>query len=252
MVPARTIGLGVTLLLLSTLLVWADAVDLGFVETLRAEAAGWRDGLGFLARRCADFLHDRQAALEDGQAAVADELSAGLIARLEAENTELRALLGLKLRSPWRLVSAEYLPGPPARLEAGSADGLTPGMAVVDGRGLIGVLGSCGSHTSEVLGFDRLGPRGVHLTGCGQNGVLELMDGELVVVYLAAAPRPREGELVVTSGPGRLPAGVPVGRVLEVRHRPGELELSCSLGPPRPDDETRVAHVVARAPEAVP
>lgn len=244
----RIIGVGGLLVLLSLLLAWTDAVDSPVVVRLRTFVAGWRDGLGFLAGRLDDFLQERRELVAVESAELAAVFDAAPLLELRQENERLRELLGLRLRSPWRVVSAEFLPGSPPRIEAGVRDGLAAGMAVVDGGGLIGVLGRCGYTSSEILDFERSGPLGVTLVGCGQNGLLELREGALVVDYLAARPRPVVGELVVTSGLGSLPPGILVGQVRWVEHTPGGLELHCLLGAPRTPESLDIVHVIALEP----
>jgi cell shape-determining protein MreC len=237
----------VPVVLAGAVAVWADLTGFEPLERLRAELAGARAGLALLGERWYRFLAGERARLE-GASREAELALAELSSRDEREeNRRLRAELGLRLRSPWRLLTVELTPTTPPTLAAGEDRGIAPGQAVLVDGWLAGVVGRVAGDTAELvpLGDPRL-RLGVRLARSRRTGVLVPRDGGLWIDYLSADVLPEDGELVVTSGLGALPPGVPVGRVSEVGWEPGALELSCRVEPAAEVAGAAFAHLVRR------
>jgi len=211
---------------------WADFTGFEPLARVRAELAGARAELALLGERWSRFFSGEEIRLE--AASREAELALGELSSREEreENRRLRLELGLRLRSPWRLLTVELTPTTPPTLVAGENQGVVAGQAVLVGGWLAGVVGRVAGDTAELvpLGDPRL-RLGVRLERIRRTGVLVSREGGLWVDYLSADVLPEDGELVVTSGLGALPPGVPVGRVSEVGWEPGALELSCRVEP---------------------
>ncbi len=121
-------------------------------------------------------------------------------------------------------------------IDRGRADGVGPGMPVVSGAGLIGTVVSAGSTTSLVrLITDPDSHIGVRLP----DGTIAVADGQglgeplSLADITSSAPRPKKGQLVVTSGlqGATFPAGLPVGTVSAVKTSGGALTRQVEMEP---------------------
>jgi len=146
---------------------------------------------------------------------------------LAAENSLLRKLLGMRERNAFRSTVAEVLfetSDPFTRrlvIDRGQQHGLLAGQPVLDAEGVIGQISRVLPLTAEVtlltdrsstlpVEIRRNGVRAVAY-GAGRAGLIELR-------FLPATVDIREGDELSTSGlDGVFPAGLPVGRVIEVR-----------------------------------
>ena len=146
---------------------------------------------------------------------------------LENENAQLRELLGMSRRVSIKSLPAEILYD--ARntfvrkviLNKGSQDGVLPGQAVIDDKGVIGQVTDVYLKTCEVTLLTdkdqaipvlnvRSGERSVAY-GRGQSGYLELR-------FMMANADIQPDDLLVTSGiDGVYPAGLAVGKVARIR-----------------------------------
>jgi len=102
-------------------------------------------------------------------------------------------------------------------LDAGKADGIKPGQAVIDQRGMIGRVFLTGERTSWVILLTDLNSRVP--VSIEPNTVQAIMAGdnspEPVIEAVAPGTQLKDGEQVVSSGDGDiLPAGIPVGVVV--------------------------------------
>jgi rod shape-determining protein MreC len=120
-------------------------------------------------------------------------------------------------------------------IDRGSADGVEPGQAILDGAGVMGQVEDVRRHSSTVrlisdpshglpVQVNRTGLRTIAY-GTGETGHLRLPN----------VPRQadvREGDLVVTSGLGdRFPSGYPVATVSLIRRQEGETFLQVEATP---------------------
>jgi len=175
-------------------------------------------------------------------------------AALAAENNELRRLLNSSESVDDRVIIAEVVgvsPDPFSHevvINKGSGDGLQPGQAILDSRGLIGQVTQTSQFTSRVLLISdsshavpvevvRNGLRYV-LLGTGEPDHLELM-------HVPDTADIREGDMLVSSGlGGRFPRGYPVAEVSEIVKKPGEPFVSIKATPKARLNQSRLVLVV--------
>ena len=167
------------------------------------------------------------------------------IARLEAENDQLRAMVGYKQRNPEETLL-------PARgvgvdlgdlrehffLDKGTADGIRPDMLVTTSAGLAGIVEDVYDHYSRVLYLSSSSSRiGVKVQRYGSNSVGVLAghgpaSASLRLMYLAKDADIRPGDLIVTNGlGGKYPPGVYVGKVASVASDPAGLQKVAEIDP---------------------
>jgi rod shape-determining protein MreC len=121
-------------------------------------------------------------------------------------------------------------------IDRGTSEGVGPGMPVVSGAGLIGIVTSAGTNTSLVrLITDPSSHIGVRFP----DGTIAVADGQgrgaplSLADITASAPVPKKRQLVVTSGleGAAFPAGIPVGTVSAVKTAGGALTRQVSMTP---------------------
>jgi rod shape-determining protein MreC len=138
---------------------------------------------------------------------------------------DLRALLGLRTRTPWRTSAAEVVAGsatPDFRsivLDKGRQDGVQRDMAVINATGVVGRIVVVAGRTSVVqLAIDRSAAAACVIERTGAQGiVLGNGDGSLRMEYLSATAEMERGDHVVTAGTDRIyPKGLLLGIVERV------------------------------------
>ena len=193
---------------------------------------------------------------------------------LEAENTQLRKLLGavqkIETATKTKAVLAEILSTPrdpfshKITLNKGSRHHIHLGQAVVDDKGIVGQITQLYPWSSEVTLLTdkdhsvpvqvlRNSLRSV-VSGTGKNDELELR-------YLSVNTDIQQGDLLVTSGIGGVyPPGIPVAAVLRIERDPGgdfaqiisapvagvdrnRQVLILALEQPEPDDSREVSAI---------
>jgi len=190
-----------------------------------------------IARRIGEFFVTHSS-LRGENARLAEENFANAAAlqqlkTLQAENAQLRALLAARERLDVKVLAAEVLYAardPFSRkiiVDRGTQNGIRPGRAVVDDRGLVGQVTRVYPWLSEVtLVTDkgqfvpvqnlRNGLRAV-LAGTGNDGALELRFVPLNADF-------QNGDQLVTSGiDGVYPPGLPVAQVSRVERNAAQL-----------------------------
>ncbi|AMO37942.1 rod shape-determining protein MreC [Thauera humireducens] len=144
---------------------------------------------------------------------------------LEQENAHLRELLGMSRRVEVESIAADILynaPDPFARkviLDRGAQQGVEPGLAVVDPKGVVGQVTRVHPVQSEVtLLTDRTQSIPVSVVRNGVRGVLfGTGRGRLEMRFVLADADIREGDQLVTSGlDGVFVPGLPVAAVVAV------------------------------------
>ncbi|NOL49319.1 rod shape-determining protein MreC [Pelistega europaea] len=161
--------------------------------------------------------------------------------RLEAENAQLRQLLGIKnsVSIPSVAVQILYAAANPLHqtliLTKGANDGIAPGMPVIGEGGIVGQVQRVTSSTSEasLITDERVtmpaivvrnGLR-VVVYGTGHPGLIE-------VRYLAQGADIKEGDQLVTSGIGGVyPAGLAIGRVSKIENNSAQGFVSALVEP---------------------
>ncbi|ENO76659.1 rod shape-determining protein MreC [Thauera sp. 63] len=144
---------------------------------------------------------------------------------LEQENAHLRELLGMSRRVEVESIAADILynaPDPFTRkviLDRGAQQGVEPGLAVVDPKGVVGQVTRVHPVQSEVtLLTDRTQSIPVSVVRNGVRGVLfGTGRGRLEMRFVLADADIREGDQLVTSGlDGVFVPGLPVAAVVAV------------------------------------
>ncbi len=151
---------------------------------------------------------------------------------LEAENRRLRELLESTGRLRDRMLVAEVLSVDldPYRqrfqINRGSMDGAYVGQSLLDAHGVVGQLAQVGPMTAEAIlitDADHAVPVTINRNGLRTIAVGTGDSGRLRLPYLTNTADVKVGDLLLSSGLGGIfPAGYPVGRVIEVRVRPGQ------------------------------
>lgn len=178
------------------------------------------------------YLRERQLVL--------DSQLQRLIA-LEAENAQLRTLLGSEKRSLERRLVAEVLAvdSDPLNhlivINKGSQDGVFEGQPVLDTLGIVGQVLRVGVMTSQILLITdsthglpvRNSRTGVRAIAQGV-GKLDLLD----VRNVPTSSDMKQGDILVTSGLDRkFPEGYPVGRIRQILHEHGQPFASIEAEP---------------------
>lgn len=163
------------------------------------------------------------------------------VAELQAastENAELRRDLAFQKSFGHRLATAAVIGRAPDGLafsltiDRGSADGVAPGMVVVSGSGLAGVVTEAGRHSAMVQTLlDAQSRVNGYLAGSGMEGTVIGVGGGLsmqVIPLPGATAAP--GEWVLTSGiGGSFPRGIPIAQVAAFHRRDSATSESADL-----------------------
>ncbi|GIV61351.1 MAG: rod shape-determining protein MreC [Rhodothermaceae bacterium] len=174
------------------------------------------------------------------------------------ENAILRRMLGLvdTLDVPVRPVHILSKDSQRRRLliDAGSAEGVTEDMAVIDTRGILGRTELVSTHYAEVMTYldtdfrvpARIQPLRV-------DGILRWEGNDpdrLLLEFVVKTEPVQKGQTVVTSGySGIFPAGYPIGVIDSVAARPGRNELLIYVRPFARLDDATFAFVVMQKPQ---
>jgi rod shape-determining protein MreC len=181
-------------------------------------------------------LVDREALLDENQRLKREQLSASLrlqrLDALESENARLRELLDSTEVLGKRVLIAEILAVDldPYRqrfnLNRGLADGVFVGQPLLDANGIVGQVVEVGPLTAEavlITDADHAVPVSVNRNGLRTIAVGTGDSNRLRLPYLTNSADIQVGDLLVSSGLGGVfPSGYPVGKVIEVRIRPGQ------------------------------
>lgn len=148
---------------------------------------------------------------------------------LRAENTQLRTLLKFKELHPHFIYRPAFIIGRGSNnvdailtIDAGSRTGIKPGMAVVDGSGLVGQIIEVSADASLVLPVTSPGsaiPARILGPDSQATGVVQEEVGNGVVLKYVQATAPlRIGDEVVTSGMGgTFPTDLPIGTITAIQ-----------------------------------
>ena len=207
---------------------WAGALRAGLMDALAPIA----EGLSLPARAVGEWFGSVQdsGALRKENAALKSEIERlryrlGELEQAERENADLRRLLGAPAPDAGRHVAARVIadPGGPyvrsVLIRAGSRDGVRRGQAVMTADGLVGRITEVGTITARVMLLSDLNSRTpVLIAASGERAVLAGTNADLPrLLHLPRAAQVEKGQRIVTSGHGgTLPAGLPIGEVVEV------------------------------------
>ena len=218
--------------------------------------AGWR-----LASRA---LTDQSALLEENSQLRSERLAVDVrlqrLAALEAENDRLRAMLDSSARVSDRVLVVEILAVDldPYRqrftINRGLNDGVYIGQALLDADCVVGQIVRVDLMTSEVVlisDADHALPVAINRNGLRTIVVGTGDSSRLRLPYLTNSADIEPGDLLMSSGLGGIfPSGYPVGRVLEVRRRPGQSFADVIAEPAAQLDRDREVLLVWTADDA--
>ena len=170
------------------------------------------------------------------------------IRELEAENQDLRSLLGLRQKAgPGTLIPVRKIAGDPnpfvgaLTIDKGEDDGVRSGMTVATSRGLVGRVMRSSPTTAKVLLItDANSVVTGRVQATGATGVVRgraderlLLDQpKLIMEKIPQEDRLSVGDLVLTSDLGGIfPEGLVVGRIAQVRRRDGDLFQEAVIDP---------------------
>ena len=179
-----------------------------------------------------------------------DRLEAQLVRtrELEAENQDLRNLLGLKQKAgPGELIPVRRIAGDPNpfvgsfTIDKGEDEGVRVGMTVATARGLVGRVIRASPATAKVLMVvDSNSAVTARVQSSSATGVVRgradargvAGDTPLVMEKIPQEDLLGPGDLVVTSDIGGIfPEGLVIGRVAQVRRRDGDLFQEADIEP---------------------
>lgn len=196
---------------------------------LQSAASQALEGSGTLSgtiSRAGDLAAQNQAYREDIR-----QLQAVLaqVRDLEAENNDLRSLLGLRERLPiGKLTPAQIIARDPLALvqavviDRGTDDGLALNMPVVTDRGVVGRLVEVYPTSAKALLLTDVNS-GVAVRTEGDESrasglVRGIGDGRLMLQYVPQEETIRQGDVVLTSGVGgTFPPGLVIGSISQIR-----------------------------------
>ncbi len=217
--------------------------------------SGLFNGLGdtFSAVRDLRELRDRNAQLEQQNQDLLTQI-AGLRG-LQEENNILRQLLNFTQENQqFQYQTAAVISRDPSpylkfiTINAGSREGLKPGMPVVTtGSTLIGRVDQVGLRSAKVqLLNDTSSAINVRLQASAISGLAGGQpDGGLLMQYIPLNAQVADNDIALTSGlGGNLPRGLVVGQVITVTKREFEMFQSAALRPAADYDRLTVVLVI--------
>lgn len=160
---------------------------------------------------------------------------------IQSENEQLKSLLKLSEATGRKTMAARVLSidNSPVRhvmmLDKGTDDHVTTGQPVLSEHGVIGQVIEVSKRSSTVLLVsDSLSVVPVKNSRTGELGLLAGNDDDeqLVLLHLPKTSSIMVNDLLVTSGlGGRYPEGYPVGRVIQIKNKPGEHFIDVEVAP---------------------
>ncbi len=170
------------------------------------------------------------------------------------ENEQLKELLSATPSARLRAVAAEILAVDTSSarqllvLNKGRRDGVSPGLPVLDAKGVVGQIIDVGLMTSTVLLIsDAKSAVPVRNNRTGERAILVGTNSmsRLALINLPRTSSINKGDLLVTSGLGRLyPEGFPVGQVEELKNIPGDDFIKVMVTPLAQLNRSRLVLVI--------
>jgi rod shape-determining protein MreC len=171
------------------------------------------------------------------------------------ENLSLRKELAFKQNTKFNMLSAEVIGRKEsawfdtASINRGRNDNVETASAVVNHNGLIGQVLLTNKFTSEIVSLTNPGSEvGAIVERSRCAGIVQGNGFEyLVMAYLAKDADVKVGDLVVTSGMGKvIPKGFTIGRVVEVNRSTVSMTASAKIMPSVRFDQIEHVFVVSR------
>ncbi len=204
---------------------WAQRVRAGLMDALAPIAHGMQLPAQIVADWFGSVKDTDRLQRENAELRVEIErlrLAMGAMEQTVRENSEYRALLGLKLDESGKHIAARVIadPGGPyvrsLLIRAGSRDGIKKGRAVVTAEGLIGRVTEVGEFTARIMLITDINSRTAVVVGeGGERAILAGNNADLPrLVHVARLAKIAAGDKVTTSGhDGVLPPGLPIGEI---------------------------------------
>lgn len=187
------------------------------------------------------LLSASQLAAENARLTSKVQTLAAANERLKAmagENRELKRMLGMQQALPHPGIAASvvgYAPEDPRKeitIDRGRIDGLKPDDVVVGGEGLVGHVIDAGRHDAHVLLItDPSSAVPAYLVRTASWGIVTGTLLHAKMKYINQDTRVLDGDTVVTGRGEVYPAGIPIGRVVEVDRKDNALYQSAVLQP---------------------
>jgi rod shape-determining protein MreC len=225
------------------------------LNPIERAASGVFGGVGdlFGAVRDLNELRTRNAELEEQNQDLLTEIAQ--LRGLQGENSTLRQLLNFTQENPtYQYQTAAVIgrdPSPYLRyitINAGSREGLKPGMPVVTaGSTLIGRVAEVGFRSAKVQLLNDLSSAvNVRLQSTNVTGLAQgQQDGSLLVQYLPLSTEIITSDIALTSGlGGNLPRNLVVGQVTGVNKKDFDVAQSAQLRPAADYDRLDVVLVI--------
>lgn len=183
-------------------------------------------------------LEAENAVLRDMNVDLADEVSR--LREYRIENSQLRALLGLREEIPFKHVAAEVvgksllLMRNTITLDKGSEDGIAPDMPLISERGLVGkIISTGGGYSLGQLLYNKDFRASAKVRRTRVDGIIEWDGGTNLL--LTNVPKTQDvsvGDIVVTSEYSSVfPRNITIGIVSDVKQREGSLFHEISVRP---------------------
>ena len=159
---------------------------------------------------------------------------------LLATNQRLQELLQFKNTTDYPVIAAQVIGWDPTGwfqsiiIDKGENAGIKLNMPVVNADGVVGKLVSVSYNYAKVLLIiDQNSSVDGIIQRSRDNGIVKGLSSKVCVFdYVLKASDVRVGDMVVTSGLGRIfPKGIPVGEIIDVRDPPGELFKDIKVRP---------------------
>lgn len=249
------IAIGLLILQESGQLQPVESVVQAVLGPIQRAVSGLFNGVGDLFGAVRDLreLRDRNAELERANQDLLTQIAS--LRGLQNENNILRQLLNFTQENPqYQYQTAAVIGRDPSpylkfiTLNAGSAEGVRPGMPVVTaGSVLVGRVDQVGLRSCKVqLLNDVSSAVNVRLQSAGVTGLAGgQADGSLLMQYIPLDAELAENDVALTSGlGGNLPRGLVVGQVVGVEKRDVDLFQSAHLRPAADYDRLTVLLVI--------
>ncbi|MEO8101965.1 MAG: rod shape-determining protein MreC [Betaproteobacteria bacterium] len=215
---------------------------------------------GTVARRAGEYLSNQSRLIDENARLKAEVLELAAASQqsklVRAEQTYLGALAGADKRFGDRGIVAEIIRdarNPFARkviIDKGLSQGLTAGLAVIDGKGVVGQVTAVGILSSEVTlttEKDQAVPVMVVRNGLRAIAVGTGREGTIDVPFIPVGADVQVGDALVTSGiDGTYPAGLSVGLVTIVDKNPAFPFARISANPAAGTDQYRFVRVLTQ------
>jgi rod shape-determining protein MreC len=222
---------------------------------IQRAVSGLFSGIGDLFSAVRDLreLRDRNAELEKANQDLLTQIAS--LRGMQGENNLLRQLLNFTQENPqYQYQTAAVIGRDPSpylkfiTLNAGSTEGVQPGMPVVtSGSVLVGRVDQVGLRSCKVqLLNDVSSAVNVRLEGAGVTGLAAgQADGSLLMQYIPLADELTENDIALTSGlGGNLPRGLVVGQVIGIDKHDVNLFQTAKLRPAADYDRLTVLLVI--------